>query len=471
MITASHNPWHDNGFKAYFSDGAQMVDPHAAGVIAEFAKVSIDEICKFWQKDLSGVVILGSDTDSCYQSYLNETILRRNVLKENPVRVAFSPLHGTGGIASIPALAANGIGCDVVTEQNDGDPNFSTVKSPNPENEEALRMVIALGKKVGADIVLATDPDGDRLAVAARNGGGEFEIFTGNVMGSLFAEYRILQLKCTGQIPAKGSTKVAIIKTFVTTPLIDKIASAHGVKCINTLTGFKWIGEKMLDYEIEMLAKEYQSTGISVNYDGTATEARRKLLLKNSTLFAFGCEESYGCLFSDVVRDKDANAACLMACELAAHAKSLGKTIPDLRDDMYVKYGYFGESVLNIYYDGVDGVQKIENILNSYQKNPPRSVNGSKVERIIDFSRQKIVDPDGKLIPSQQFLLITLESGVRFAVRASGTEPKIKFYLFGEAKISDRSQLAEAKTSMSTILDETKKLLGEDADRRANFTT
>ncbi|MDR2778821.1 MAG: phospho-sugar mutase [Puniceicoccales bacterium] len=471
MITASHNPWHDNGFKAYFSDGAQMVDPHASGVISEFNDVAMNDICRFCEKDLLGIAILDSTIDECYQSAVRETILREDLLKNNAIDVVFSPLHGTGGVATIPLLKVNKISHSVVDEQNDQDPNFSTVKSPNPESKEALDVSIALAKRKNADLVLATDPDGDRLAIAAKNNTDEFEIFTGNVTGALLAEYRISQLKLLRKIPAKGSKNVAIIKTFVTTPLIDKIANLHGIKCINTLTGFKWIGEKIFDYENSMLKQEYELTGISINYDKTLTEKRNDLLQKNSTLFIFGCEESYGCLSANNVRDKDANSACLMACELAAYAKSLGKTLTDLRDDMYVKYGYFGESVLNIYYEGADGAQKIKNILVSYQKNPPKLINDSRVTEVIDFAKQTIRDADGKLILPQQFFFVTLENGVKFAVRASGTEPKIKFYLFAETKIDDKFQLSQAKEMTSLLLERIKRFLKMDADKRTNFTT
>lgn len=471
MITASHNPWHDNGFKAYFSDGAQMVDPHASGVIAEFNGVTMDDICQFCKKDMAGVTILDTSIDACYQSTVREIILRKDLLESHPVHVVFSPLHGTGGVATIPLLEANKISHNVVEEQNDMDPNFSTVKSPNPENREAVDMAIALAKKRKAELVLATDPDGDRLAIAAKNSSGEFEVFTGNVTGALLAEYRISQLKFLRKIPAKGSKNVAVIKTFVTTPLIDKIADLHGIKCINTLTGFKWIGEKMLDYENRMLRNEYESTGISINYDKTLMAKRDDLLQKSSTLFIFGCEESYGCLSANNVRDKDANSACLMACELAAYAKSFGKTLIDLRDDMYVKYGYFGESVLNIYYEGADGAQKIKNILTSYQKDPPKRIDGSKVTEIVDFAKQTIQDADGKVIPPQQFFFITLGNGVKFALRASGTEPKIKFYLFAEAKVDDKSQLEETKKATSSLLEKIRKFLKTDVDKRANFVT
>ncbi|MDR1413517.1 MAG: phospho-sugar mutase [Puniceicoccales bacterium] len=471
MITASHNPWHDNGFKAYFCDGAQMVPPHASGVISEFKTLTIDQICQFCTKNLEGVLVLGEEIDEQYKKTVSETILRRDLIQKNQLHVVFSPIHGTGGIATIPLLKLHDIKCDIVQEQNDQDPNFSTVKSPNPENKDALAMSIALAKKVNADLVLATDPDGDRLAIAANDSHGNFEIFTGNVTGALLAEYRISQLKSLGKIFPNGSKNAALIKTFVTTPLIDKIASSHGIKCINTLTGFKWIGEKILDYEREMLAREYESSGLSINYDKTSAETRHNLLLKYSTLFVFGCEESYGCLAADNIRDKDANSACLMIAELASYAKSMGKTLLEMRDDMYLKYGYFGESVLNVYYDGADGNRKIQNILASYEQNPPDSIGGTSVEKIIDFSRQKIEDADGKVIVPEKFFFLTLKNGVKFAIRASGTEPKIKFYLFAEISVESKSQLPEAKITTSATLEAIRKFLEMDANKRANFAT
>jgi phosphoglucomutase len=459
MITASHNPWHDNGLKAYFSDGAQMVDPHASAVIGEFELLPMDKICAFCSKNLNEVTILGEEIDCDYHKLLCETVLRKDVIANNAPHIVFSPLHGTGSVAALPLFRSLNIRHSVVGEQDDQDPNFSTVKSPNPENMDALNMAIALAKRIDAEVVLATDPDGDRLAVAARSSCGEFEIFSGNVIGAMLAEYRILQMKLLRQIPAKGSSHAAIIKTFVTTPLIDKIAAANGVKCVNTLTGFKWIGEKMLDYEQEMLLKEHALTGFAINYGETQPSVRRSMLLKHSTLFLFGCEESYGCLSCDDVRDKDANAACVMVCELAAYANSFGKTLADLRDDMYVKYGYFGESVASIYHDGADGSLRIEKILDDYQNNPPKSIGGSAVTEIVDFSRQTIIDADGKVIPPQKFFLLTLNNGIKFAVRASGTEPKIKFYLFAEAPVPDRSHLPTVIKETGALLERTKSLI------------
>ena len=471
MITASHNPWYDNGFKAYFSDGAQMVDPHASGVISEFRKISIDEVCDFYHEGNRRIYVLNDTIDENYRKSVTETVLRPDLLQDQRISAIFSPLHGVGGVATIPLLTECGINFRTVDQQNDMDPNFSTVESPNPEKHEALTMAIKMAKDTGADIVLATDPDGDRLAIAAKNSLGDFEYFTGNVTGALLAEYRIEQLKYLRRIPDRKSSSAAIIKTFVTTPLIDKIAEKQGVKCINTLTGFKWIGAKMLDYEQEMLEKERKASGLSIDFDETKVDIRSQLLLDNSTLFIFGCEESYGCLSATDVRDKDANSACLMVCELAAYAKSIGKNICDLRDEMYLKYGYFGESVLNIRYEGADGAQKIKNILASYKGSMPAEILGIKVQEVIDFSTGKICDVDGKRIPSQDFFICLLEDNTKLAIRASGTEPKIKFYLFSEfgEKIDNRSHLKDIEHRVNKHLNDLQDFLREDANRRADF--
>lgn len=471
MITASHNPWHDNGFKAYFSDGAQMVDPHASGVIKEFNKITTDEICSYYSHTGSNFVVLNNNIDDHYQEIVLNTILDKTLLHNYPIHAVFSPLHGTGGVATIPLLNKLNIKHTIVEEQLIQDPNFSTVKSPNPENSEALTMSISYAQKIGADIILATDPDGDRLAIASKNTNGKFETFTGNVTGALLADYRISQLKAMNMIPNNGTQHAAIIKTFVTSPLLDKIASSHGIKCINTLTGFKWIGDKMLDYETMMLNKVMKTSGMSLNYSSTDHKTRFSLLQQHSTAYIFGCEESYGCLACDDIRDKDANSACLMACELASYAKSMGKTLCQLRDEMYMKYGYFGESVMNIYYEGADGADKINNILSSYQKCPPQNIGTNKVTNITNFVSYTVIDADGKTIPQQKFFFITLDNNVQFAVRASGTEPKIKFYLFAEQTVSNINELPAVKQSTKDLLDNVKMLLKSDTEERTHFSS
>lgn len=468
MITASHNPWHDNGFKAYFSDGAQMVEPHASAVIAEFNKLKLSDVVKFLDIDLSAVSVLRDYVDRAYLRCVTETVIDENLLRLHSPSVVFTPLHGVGAISALPAMDHFKISYSVVDSQNDQDPLFSTVKSPNPENHEALTLAVKQANERGSDIVLATDPDDDRVAVAAKNQAGEFEYFSGNIAWSLLLEYRLSALTKSGFLNAENRQHSAVIKTFVTTPLIEKIAANYGVKCANTLTGFKWIGEKMNDYESLLASKIFQNqSGLALNYDNTSTKKRQQLLLDSSILFLFGCEESYGCLSSDIVRDKDANSAVLMLCELAAYAKQNGKTLCDLRDELFQKYGYFGESVLNIYYESADGAQKISNILNSYRMNPPESVNGAAVKKFTDFQRGEITDCDGKKIAKQNFFFIELDNGCRYAVRASGTEPKIKFYMFCESDVSAGLEAACEKTDL--LLKDMKTFLERDAETRAAF--
>jgi phosphoglucomutase len=466
MLTASHNPWHDNGFKAYFSDGAQMVDPHASGVIEEYDSVILAEIMQFLKKDLSRVTVLGNDVDFEYLRVVEETVLDRGLLKNFSPTVVFTPLHGVGAISALPLMERLGIEHSVVECQNDCDSRFSSVKSPNPENKEALKLAVEKARALKYDIVLATDPDGDRAAIVVKNKGGEFEHFSGNVAWSLLVDYRLSKLREFGILSPQNGDKVAVIKTFVTTPLINKIAEAFGVKCINTLTGFKWIGEKMEEYERRLLSA-IRSGGGSLDYNAASVEKRRELLFKYSTFFAFGCEESYGCLTSDVVRDKDAGSAVLMLCELAAYAKKHGMDLCELRDEMFQKYGYFGESVLNIYYDGADGAEKIANILSSYRNSPPKLVNDARVAKFTDFKADQLFDADGKKIPAQDFFFIELENGCKYAVRASGTEPKIKFYMFCEGKTS--GNLNSDRRRVEALLGEMKSFLERDANGRAKF--
>nr|MDE6431795.1 phospho-sugar mutase [Opitutales bacterium] len=452
MITASHNPWHDNGFKAYFADGAQMVDPHASSVIAEFNKLTLEDIVKFLDVDLSSVSILNDYADKAYLDAVAETVLDERLLKSHSPSVVFTPLHGVGAISALPAMDRFGIRYTVVDAQNDQDPLFSTVKSPNPENHEALALAVDQARKCGANVVLATDPDDDRVALSARNKSGKFEYFSGNIAWSLLLDYRLSTLQRTGFLNSENCQHFAVIKTFVTTPLIEKIAANYGVKCINTLTGFKWIGDKINDYENSLISQIFQKEGgLVIDYDKTETKKRRELLRDNSTLFLFGCEESYGCLSSDIVRDKDANSAVLMLCELAAYAAQNKKTICDLRNELFDKYGFFGESVLNIYYDSADGAQKIANILDSYRADPPKIVGDAAVVKFVDFQQGTICDRDGKKIEKQNFFFIELANGCRYAVRASGTEPKLKFYMFCESIL--QATLASTREKTDRQLD------------------
>jgi phosphoglucomutase len=356
-------------------------------------------------------------------------------------------------------------GCDVtpVPEQLEGDARFPTVKSPNPENAEALSYAVALADKIGADVVVATDPDADRMGVAVRNRSGKMDLLTGNQIGALLADYRLTKFKELGWIPAAGSQTVAIINTFVTTQLQDAIGRGHGVKVIKTLTGFKWIAAKIRGYEEKLLA----AMGPGFDYEGTPVEKRAKLLQQHSTFYAFGTEESYGYLPNDYLRDKDGNSACLMFAEVCAWVKSRGLTVPEYLDEIFLKYGFYLEGVINIYYEGASGNAKIKRILESYRANPPKAFGDVTVTQFQDFGREKIYDADHELIPSQDLYLVTLSNGFSFAARGSGTEPKMKFYLFANEKVGSPTELPAVKERVRATLAGLNKLIDADARTRA----
>ena len=445
VITASHNPSHDNGFKVYFEDGAQVVYPHAEGIIHEVYQVGLGETPAFFGQPIDRVVTLGEAADQAYRAALRENVLDAAVFQKASPKIVFTAIHGVGGVTAPAMLRELGLEVEEVAEQAKQDPRFPTVKSPNPENAEALAMAIAQARETGRDIVIATDPDADRMGVAVRRPDGEFALLTGNQTGALLAAYRIQKMKDLGQLPANGTSRAALIKTFVTTKLQNAIGEQHGLKVIDTLTGFKWIGEKIRGYEEAMKAAFLEDTGIALDYDATPTAKRRELLLKYATYYVFGNEESYGYLGNDRVRDKDANAAVVMFAEMAADLAAQGKGILDYLDDVYLRFGYFDESMINLYYEGAAGAQKIANILESYREDPPKVLGDLRVTRFQDFGTQTIHDADGKVIPKQDFYFLDLDNGYQYAVRGSGTEPKIKFYLFAREDVSEPGELDAAK--------------------------
>ncbi|MEO0796965.1 MAG: phospho-sugar mutase [Verrucomicrobiota bacterium] len=467
VITASHNPSHDNGFKAYFSDGAQVVAPHAEGIIDKVRAVEWSELPPFFDIDLSKVVTLPETQDEEYLDVLEDNVLDPDVLEEIHPKVVFTPIHGTGGVASVPLLREFGVEVIDVPEQWEMDPRFPTVKSPNPENAEALSMAVEKAKEVGADMVLATDPDDDRMALAAPNRDGEWILFTGNMTGSMLAQYRVKTLQEIGILPEAGTEHAALIKTFVTTPLQEAIAEANGLKCINTLTGFKWIGEKLGIYQSELEERMFEEEGIAIDYDQTDLSTRAQLLLEYSTFYVFGGEESYGYLASDRVRDKDANAACLMICELAAYLKKTDKTFSEYLAEIHLKYGYHLESLLSIYFEGASGAQSIKNIIESFRADPLKEINGIKVAEMIDFGKDDLKDADGKNIPKENFYFFTLENGYKFAARGSGTEPKIKFYCFAKESVPSAQALPEIQEQTKEKLAALEKAIEAEARKRA----
>jgi phosphoglucomutase len=381
--------------------------------------------------------------------------------------VVYTPVHGTGAVGTPTVLRNAGVDLVTVEEQMVMDPRFPTVKSPNPEEPATLKMGIDLAEKVGAEVVLATDPDADRMGVAIRGRDGKMKLITGNTIGSLMAEYRLRAFKAKGLIPEKGTKHACMIKTFVTTPLQADIAKAHGLKLIDTLTGFKYIGDKLHYYEEVLAKKLLEKEGLVLDYDKCSPTARRKLLLKYSTLYVFGGEESYGYLATDRVRDKDANAAAIVFCEMLASLKEQGKTIQDFIDEIYLKYGYYKEELLNIYYEGASGSQKIANILASYRKHHPKEIGGRKVIKFKDFGVKTFKDADKVEIPKQDFYFVELEGGYCYAVRGSGTEPKIKFYFFGKEAVASAADLDKASAAVSQTIATLKAAVDKDARARA----
>lgn len=466
MITASHNPSHDNGYKVYFSDGGQVVFPHAEGIIEHVKALQFSDLISFLDAEPS-FEFIEPELDQAYLNCVLESVVDKTVFKDSSLKVVFSPLHGTGGVTSLPALAALAIDTSTVEDQSQMDGSFPTVSSPNPEMPEALKKAMEKAEQVGADIVLATDPDADRMGAAVRNKEGKMVLLTGNSIGSVLAAYRIQAYKKKGWITEQNASKAVIIKTFVTTPLQEAIAKAEGLRVVETLTGFKWIAAKLKRYEEQLYEQRSQEGSTLLHYDTLPLEERAKLLLDKSSWFVFGGEESYGYLGNDAVRDKDANAATLMLCELAASLKKEGKTVPEYLDELYLKHGYYAESLLNVYYEGAQGAQKIQAILDAYATNPPKTIAGIRVKQCLNFKQDVLKDADGDTLPQELFFMLDLENGYRYAVRGSGTEPKIKFYIFGHERVDTLENLAAVKTTTAHKLKAIKLALEADSKARA----
>jgi len=470
VITASHNPPHDNGYKVYFSDGAQVVEPHASGIIAEVNKVGgTGSVPSQNVRDDTAVVppagemtIVGQEIDRAYMERLETLILNRRLMERTrDLKIVYTPIHGTGGVIVKPMLRKIGLNFSVVLEQDQLDGRFPTVKSPNPENAEALNLGISLAQKQNADLVIATDPDCDRMGVAVRTLSGEMKLLSGNQIGSLLAWYRAKTFFDLGILNKENASRGVIIKTFVTSDLQKAIAEKFGLRCVDTLTGFKYNGAKL---------KKYEELAEAQNYRELSEEETRRLRLEKSSFYIFGGEESYGYSAADFVRDKDGNAAVIMFCEVAAYAKSRGLTLDDLLDQVFCEFGYFEERNHSVYFEGADGAEKIRRLLISYDENPPRQMLDSAVTRVQNFEKDTIRDSDGDEIPKEKMLIFELADKTRTAVRGSGTEPKIKYYLFGarlpaNGKLS-REELARAKTEIGNRLDALWIWLERDADQR-----
>jgi phosphoglucomutase len=487
VVTASHNPPHDNGFKAYFNDGAQVIEPHASAIIAKVNAIVGESYPAMPASKQGAVETLGSEVDEAYMERVETLILNKELVRSaKDLRIVFTPLHGTGGVIIKPMLERLGFNFSVVEEQDRFDGNFPTVASPNPENAAALRLGVELAEKTNADLVVATDPDCDRVGVAVRAGDGsepdgQMKLLTGNQIGSLMAYYRIRTLFERGILNAQNASRGVIIKTFVTTDLQKVIAEKYGLRCVETLTGFKYIGAKLRKYEkaIGRDAALRRPPGTTTLADGAARrpyqemseDETRELRLAHSSLYVFGGEESYGYSGGDFVRDKDGNGAAIMFCEVAAHAKSLGLTVVALLDEIFSEFGYFEEYTGSLTFEGAEGAETIKRLLASYVATPPAEMLGTKVAHVKNFETETFRDVEGDPIPKEKMLIFELEDRTRIAVRGSGTEPKIKYYLFAQQR-PDKSkftaeELAAIKTKVGVRLQELWQWLRDDANTRA----
>lgn len=407
-ITASHNPPEYNGYKVYWEDGAQITPPHDAGIMAEVNLVTNYGQVRTMDAEaalLTGLYqTIGMDIDMAYMEELKSIILHPEVITAmaDDIKIVYTPLHGTGNIPVRRILSQIGFKhVYVVPEQEHPDGNFPTVSYPNPEAEEAFTLGLALAKEIDADLVLATDPDADRLGVYVKDSKtGEYHPLTGNMSGCLIGEYEISQRQALKGLPADG----ALVKSIVTTNLADAIAEGYGVNLVEVLTGFKYIGQKMLEFETK----------------GTGT-------------YLFGLEESYGCLPGTYCRDKDAVVASMVLCEAAAFYKQQGKTLWDAMIDMYEKYGYYKDDVQSVTLKGIEGLEKIQTIMNTLRDNTPAVFGDWTVEKARDYQKDVVVDmasgtttPTG--LPKSNVLYYELNDAAWVCVRPSGTEPKVKFY-------------------------------------------
>jgi phosphoglucomutase len=453
MITASHNPPHDNGYKAYFNDGAQIIEPHASGIINE-----IENLPSYVPNGTGGEIKkVPAEVDEAYLDAVSEIVLDQGVIKSQKgnLKIVYTPIHGAG-VRSVPkVLDRFGFHYLITSSQAEPNGNFPTVKSPNPENKEALVEAIKLATTEKANLVIATDPDDDRMGIAVRRHDGEYELLNGNQIGSIIARYRTEKLFEQNILNESNRSHAALIKTFVTTDLQNSIADKMGLKCIETLTGFKYIGEKLRNYEEQAGGRSNQST-----------KEWRDTLLQKSTYFVFGGEESYGYLASDYVRDKDGNAATLMISEAASHASSRGQTLIDYLDETYLKFGLFEEKTGTLTFEGAEGAIKIKKLLEGYRSNPPAVWGGYKVLSVQNFNEETYKDADGKVIPKELLLIFHLEGKQRIAVRASGTEPKIKFYFFSQMDVSNPTQLDEDKKTIKQRIEKLWEDTQKDVEER-----
>ncbi len=420
VMTASHNPSSDNGYKVQWEDGGQIVPPVDKEIIEEIKNIkSYNEVKLITlddAKDRGLLEIIGKEIDDVFIKEAQNVLLRPDFVKKHgkKLKIIFTPLHGTGELVVTEALRMAGFeDVYVVPEQSITDPNFSTVKKPNPEEPDALKMGIDLMKKENADILIASDPDADRIGVVIKDGKGSYQLFNGNMTGSLLTEHVLKNLKAQDKMPDNPF----VVKTVVTTELTNKICDKYNVKCYDVLTGIKWIADAIAKHKDE-------------NY-------------------VFGFEESYGYLGHDYVRDKDSVTASLLVCEVAIIAKEAGKTLIDVLHNIYKEYGVFREIQKNFYFKGKEGKEKIELMMIKLRNSPPKAIKGQKVTKIIDVKESKSYTIDGKIIdekldlPIGNVFVMYLEDGTKMVARPSGTEPKIKFYTNVNRKLQPNQTVEE----------------------------
>jgi phosphoglucomutase len=431
MLTASHNPKEYNGYKAYGDNGGQLVNPHDVNVMEEVRKIkNISEI-KFDRND-ANIETLGKDLDEKYlQTLLDLSISRDAIKRQKDMKIVFSPIHGTGGVSVPPALKMYGFeNVILVEEQMVVDGNFPTVIYPNPEEQEALTMALNKAKETDAELVMATDPDADRVGIAIKNDKGDWILLNGNQAATLLVHYVLTAWEKNGKLTGNEY----IVKTIVTSYMLDKIAESKNVECFNTLTGFKYIGEIMTK-------------------------------LEGKKTFLAGGEESYGYLVGEHARDKDAVVSCTMIAEMAAYYKDQGSSLYDALLDLYLEYGFYKEKLIAITKKGKSGAEEIQALMEKYRSEPPISLGGSKIVTIKDYkssvSKNMLTGGSEKIdLPSSNVLQFFTEDGSIVSARPSGTEPKIKFYCSVKDALEDRSQFAAVEAQLDAKLDTILKDLG-----------
>lgn len=424
MVTASHNPASFNGYKVYGQDGGQL-PPADADALTDFIRAIENpfavELADLDESKSSGLIqVIGEDVDIEYLREVKDVNINQDLINNfgKDMKIVYTPLHGTGEMLTRRALAQAGFESVVVVEsQAKADPDFSTVKSPNPESQAAFALAEELGREVDADVLVATDPDADRLGVEIRQPDGSYKNLSGNQIGAIIAKYILEAHKTAGTLPENA----ALAKSIVSTELVTKIAESYGATMFNVLTGFKFIAEKIQEFEE-----------------------------KHNHTYMFGFEESFGYLIKPFVRDKDAIQAVLLVAEIAAYYRSRGLTLADGIDEIYKEYGYFAEKTISVTLSGMDGAAEIKKIMDKFRENGPKQFNNTDIVLLEDFQKQTATKNDGTIsnltTPPSNVLKYTLADDSWIAVRPSGTEPKIKFYI---ATVGN--DLADAETKIANI--------------------